>query len=72
MVPDAFSPGKKPKEVNSSYTSGPLKGQTVHGIYAIDGDTVTYCWSAPGKERPKAFVSTAGSGITMMVLQRVK
>jgi uncharacterized protein (TIGR03067 family) len=67
---DSVHPGKTPKEIDSTYTSGLNKGKTVKGLYAIDGDTIKYCWAAPGKDRPKAFESKADSGITVMILKK--
>src|SRR5262249_42960131 len=55
---DTVIPGKSPREIDSTYTSGPLKGKTVKGIYEADGETVRYCWAAPSKDRPRAFAST--------------
>ena len=31
------------------------KGKTSKGIYKIDGEKLTLCVSAPGKDRPKEF-----------------
>jgi uncharacterized protein (TIGR03067 family) len=34
------------------------KGKTSKGIYKIDGEKLTLCVSAPGKDRPKEFAQT--------------
>lgn len=34
---------------------GPAKGKTLLGIYKIEGDVLTLCFSAAGRERPKEF-----------------
>jgi uncharacterized protein (TIGR03067 family) len=31
---------------------GPAKGKTLQGIYKIEGDTLTICFTVTGKERP--------------------
>jgi uncharacterized protein (TIGR03067 family) len=69
---DRVFPDKKPKEIESTYTTGSNKGKKVLGIYEIEGDTIKYCWAEPDKPRPKEFASKAGSEITLMVLKRVK
>lgn len=38
------------------------------GIYALQGDVLTYCVGAPGQARPAAFA--AGKGETLVVLRR--
>jgi uncharacterized protein (TIGR03067 family) len=69
---DVVYPDKKPKEIDSTYTGNtPDAGKTVKGIYKIDDDTITYCWSAAGKDRPTEF-SGKGKGMTLMVIKRVK
>ena len=49
-------------------------GKTIKGIYEIDGDTFKICGpiKAGAKERPTAFESKEGSGVTLIVLKRVK
>jgi uncharacterized protein (TIGR03067 family) len=69
---DTVFPDKNPKEINSLYLNGPAKDKTVLGIYKIEGDSVTYCWAEPGKERPKEFATKADSGLTLMTLKIAK
>ena len=61
-----------PKAIDSTYTNGPSKGKTAKGIYKYEGDTVTYCWAEPGKDRPTDFTTKADSGLTLMVLKRTE
>jgi hypothetical protein len=53
-------------------TEGDDKGKTFRGIYEFEGDTRKVCLAPAGKERPKEFSSTAGSGHVLAVLKRVK
>jgi len=36
---------------------GPAKGKTLLGIYKVDGDNLTLCFTGTGGERPKEFKS---------------
>jgi uncharacterized protein (TIGR03067 family) len=63
-------PTKKPKTIDYMMTDGPTKGKTQLGIYELDGDTVKFCFSVPGKDRPTDFTTKAGSGRTLSVWKR--
>jgi RNA polymerase sigma-70 factor (ECF subfamily) len=67
-----LDPTKSPKAIDITVSEGPLQGQTVYGIYEIDGDTQKICLTLEGKERPKEFKSTPGSGHLLQVFQREK
>jgi uncharacterized protein (TIGR03067 family) len=47
-------------------------GKPLLGIYEIDGDRLKLFFAGPGKERPTAFTSEAGSGHTLSVWVREK
>lgn len=65
-------PSKKPKTIDYTMTGGPTAGKTQLGIYELDGDTVKFCFSAPGKDRPTDFTTKEGSGRTLSVWKRAK
>ena len=67
-----IDPAATPKKVTDTLENGPEKGKKVFGIYRLEGDTLTSCVAAIGKERPEGFVSKPGSGHTLRVFRRVK
>lgn len=50
-------PAAKPKALDLASTAGRLKGQTVTGIYELDGDALKVCLGSPGGARPAEFKS---------------
>jgi uncharacterized protein (TIGR03067 family) len=67
-----IDPTKKPKMIDYTMTAGPTKGKTHLGIYELDGDTVKFCFAAPGKDRPTEFKAPADSERTLSVWKRAK
>jgi uncharacterized protein (TIGR03067 family) len=67
-----IDPTKTPKTIDITFTAGEDKGKTALGIYKIEGDRLTICRTAPGKERPSEFSSRPSSRHTLMVYRRVK
>jgi uncharacterized protein (TIGR03067 family) len=63
---------KKPKAIDYEMTEGATKGKKQLGIYKFDGDTVTFCFSAPDKDRPADFTTAPGSGRVLSVWKREK
>jgi uncharacterized protein (TIGR03067 family) len=62
---------KRPKTLDVT-PAGNAKAKPILGIYELDGDRWTICFAAPGKERPKDFTSTEGSGQVLTVWEREK
>jgi uncharacterized protein (TIGR03067 family) len=67
-----IDPTKKPKTIDYMMTEGVTKGKTQLGIYELTGDTVKFCFAAPGKERPTEFTAKEGSQCTLSVWTRDK
>lgn len=63
---------KSPKHIDAQDTEGPTVGKNL-GIYEFtaDGD-FRVCFGAPGKERPTAFATKAGSGTFMHLWRKAK
>jgi uncharacterized protein (TIGR03067 family) len=68
----AIDPTKKPKTIDYTMTEGPTQGKTHLGIYELDGDTVKFCFAAPGQGRPTEFTAGQGSERTLSVWKRDK
>jgi len=61
---------KAPKTVDEALVK-PEKGNKPYlGIYSLEGDTLKFCFSDPGQERPTEFTGKAGSGWTLTVFKR--
>jgi uncharacterized protein (TIGR03067 family) len=63
---------KKPKHIDITFTDGPEKGNTIKGIYEIDGDTYKVCIPMGGKERPTEFTSKGGNGLEVLKREKSK
>ena len=67
-IPVAVDPSTDPKSTTDTLPDG----QTILGIYKLEGDKLTSCVAKPGQPRPKAFASEPGSGQTLRVFRRAK
>ena len=67
-----IDPSRQPKTIDYQVIDGPTKGKRHLGIYELNGDTVQFCFAAPGAERPTDFTSTPGDQRTWSVCTRRK
>ena len=82
QLPGAWGPGgsqsgtftadhaAKPMAFDLIAKSGPLKGQAFRGIYKVDGDMLTLCFSWPPIDRPVEFSSRPNSTVVLAVFKR--
>jgi uncharacterized protein (TIGR03067 family) len=63
---------KSPRWIEMIGTEGDAAGKAGLGIYKLDGDSLTMCYTMPGGQRPKEFESAAGSGRFLIVWRREK
>jgi uncharacterized protein (TIGR03067 family) len=71
--PETFTldPSVTPKEIDFTYTDGPRKGETVKGIYKLEGDQYVMCRALRSEDpRPKQFATESGSGLALVVWKR--
>src|SRR5262245_17530980 len=68
-----LNPGKKLKEIDLIGVEGRHKGETMPGIYILDGDLLIICHAhVSDKGRPTDFGCVPESGRRLLVFQRVK
>jgi len=60
-----LTPRPNPKTIDYTLLEGVDKGKVQRGIYNVEGDTLTICYSPPGGERPTAFETKGGDGRTL-------
>jgi uncharacterized protein (TIGR03067 family) len=65
-----LGPATKPKTIDVTFTEGERKGQTVLGVYEIEGDTFRVCVARPGEGRAADFSTEVGTGRTLVVYKR--
>lgn len=61
---------KEPKWLDATFTQGGPTGETIHGIYQLDGDTLKVCIGTPEDERPTKFESKTGTKLRLIVYER--
>lgn len=57
--------------IDATGVNGPASGQTMLGIWKLEGDTLRWCSANGGKPRPSEFKSRS-SGPYLMILKRKK
>ena len=63
---------KKPKEIEMIGTEGAMRGKSALGIYELQDDRLTICYTLPGKPRPTDFESRPGSGAYLVTWKRAE
>jgi uncharacterized protein (TIGR03067 family) len=61
-----------PKRIDMIGTEGDLKGKAALGIYKLDKDRLTMCYTMPGQERPKDFKSEEKSEAYLLIWRRAE
>jgi len=67
-----LDPTSSPKTIDYIVTAGDSQGEAQLGIYALEGDTVTYCLAAAGQPRPTELAIRPGAGGALTVWKRKK
>jgi len=66
-----LDPSKKPKQFDGKITEGSGAGETIRGIYEIDGESFRMCRGLqPENQRPEQFAAPADSGRLLVVWKR--
>ena len=65
-----IDPARSPKHIDLIGTAGENKGKAAQGLYSLDEDTLTICYTMPGLERPGKLESKDGSAATLVVWKR--
>lgn len=60
----------KPWHMDATGTKGPQKGKAYLGIYSLENDTLKWCVSLPGHDRPTEFATKSGQ--FLLILNRQK
>jgi uncharacterized protein (TIGR03067 family) len=61
-----------PKRIDMIGTEGELKGKPALGIYKLDKDRLTMCYTMPRQQRPKDFKSEENSEAYLLVWRRAE
>ena len=61
---------QSPMTIDAFDSAGPFAGQSMLGIFKVEGDEFTVCFAAPGKERPSEFSTQDGKASILHVWQR--
>src|SRR5262249_7146744 len=54
-----------PKGIDLTAIAGPGKGSTYHGIYRLEKNRLTICYTGPGGARPSAFSADDGKAVLL-------
>ena len=67
-----IDPSKKPKTIDFTVTVGDDKDKQSLGIYEVAENSLKFCVTSSGKERPGDFSSAPGSERILLTFERVK
>jgi uncharacterized protein (TIGR03067 family) len=67
-----LDPSARPRAIDLTFVGGKHKGKARRGVYALEGDTLRLCTDAPGRERPTALATRAGTAQALLTLRRAK
>jgi len=59
-----------PLQIDATDEVGPFAGQTLAGIFKVEGDLFSVCFAGPGEERPTEFTTKSGTGKLCHVWKR--
>jgi uncharacterized protein (TIGR03067 family) len=65
-----LDPTTNPKRIDMTCRHVDPPNNIIRGIYDVAGDDLKLCISAPGHERPTAFVTKPNSWATLFILKR--
>jgi RNA polymerase sigma factor (sigma-70 family) len=69
----AVGPRRTPRVLTMTAQEGRDKGKAIPWIYQLDGDRLKLCWdSQDGKKVPTKFATERESGLSLLVLRRLK
>jgi RNA polymerase sigma-70 factor (ECF subfamily) len=64
-------PDQKPKTIDMTLITGPMKGKEFPSLYELNGDVLKVCMPGPDPDqRPVEMASTPVNGVTLITLQR--
>lgn len=66
-----LDPSKSPKTINATISKGLYQGETMLGIYEIDGDNLKVCFDIEGQNRPSEFKTSAKEGRFLATYKRI-
>jgi uncharacterized protein (TIGR03067 family) len=67
----SVDPTANPKRIDM-VGIGELQGKIGQGIYKLEKDRLTMCYSMPGNDRPKQFASKEGLQTQLLVWRRIR
>lgn len=68
-----LDPKSEPKAIDMYFPDGVEAAKLSKGIYQVDGDTLKVCrHQMPGEDRPRSFVTSAGTNLFVVTWKRKK